>query len=82
MLAPLPYALRILLIHATRCGGEGAADELIEFLQQGCGAAPRFDVGLRRRNNELRNCCKGVAAGEELKEFLDFSWARDWGEAL
>ena len=60
MLAPLPYALRILLIRATRCGGEGAADELIEFLQRGCGAAPRFDVGLGQRNNELnelRNCC-------------------------
>ena len=33
--------------------------ELIEFLQRGCGAAPQFDVGLRRRNNEfneLTNC--------------------------
>ena len=33
--------------------------ELIEFLQRGCGAAPQFDVGLRRRNNELNeltNC--------------------------
>ena len=60
MLAPLPYALRILLIRVTRCGGEGAADELIECLQRGCRAAPRFDVGLRRRNNEfneLTNCC-------------------------
>ena len=31
-----------------------------EFLQRGCGAAPQFDVGLRRRNNEfneLTNCC-------------------------
>jgi len=60
VLASLPYALRILLIRATRCGGEGAADELSEFLQQGCGAAPRFNDGLRRRNNELNeltNCC-------------------------
>ena len=33
--------------------------ELIELLQRGCGAAPQFDVGLRRRNNEfneLTNC--------------------------
>ena len=37
----------------------GGRFELIEFLQWGCGAAPQFDVGLRRRNNELNeltNC--------------------------
>ena len=28
--------------------------ELIEFLQRGCGAAPHFKVGLRRRNNKIR----------------------------
>ena len=39
--------------------GAGGGFELIEFLQRGRGAAPQFDVGLRRRNNELNeltNC--------------------------
>ena len=75
MLAPLPYALRISLIRATRCGGEGAADELIEFLQRGCGAAPRFDVGLRRRNNELNeltNCGAEGGGREGIKGISGF----------
>ena len=40
-------------------GVGGGRFELIEFWQQGCGAAPQFGVGLRRRNNELNeltNC--------------------------
>ena len=40
--------------------------ELIEFLQRGCGAAPQFIVGLRRRNNELNeltNCCAARRRG-------------------
>ena len=39
--------------------GAGGGFELIEFWQRGRGAAPQFDVGLRRRNNELNeltNC--------------------------
>ena len=44
-----------------RGAGAGAGRfELIELLQRGCGAAPQFNVGLRRRNNEfneLTNCC-------------------------
>ena len=37
----------------------GGGFELIEFLQRGCGAAPQYGSGLRRRNNEfneLTNC--------------------------
>ena len=44
--------------------------ELIEFLQRGCGAAPQFDVGLRRRNNELNeltNCRAAWLRGLPLK---------------
>ena len=47
--------------------------ELIEFLQRGCGAAPQFDVGLRRRNNELNeltNCRAAWARGLPLKGAL------------
>ena len=44
-------------------GGEEAADDLIELLQGGCGAAPRFDVGLGRRNNELNELTNCGAEG-------------------
>ena len=50
----LPWAGNWLPFQGARGGFE-----LIEFLQRGCGAAPQFDVGLRRRNNEfneLTNC--------------------------
>ena len=51
--------------------GAGAGRfELIEFLQRGCGAAPHFDVGLRRRNNELNeltNCRAAWVRGLPLK---------------
>ena len=54
-------------------GVGGGRFELIEFLQRGCGAAPQFDVGLRRRNNELNeltNCRAARGRRFELIEFL------------
>ena len=54
-------------------GVGGGRFELIEFLQQGCGAAPQFDVGLGRRNNELHeltNCRAARVRRFELIEFL------------
>ncbi len=55
-----------------RCGRR-QVPKLIEFLQRGCGAAPQFDVGLRRRNNELNeltNCRAARGRRFELIEFL------------
>ena len=51
----------------------GGGFELIEFLQRGCGAAPQYGSGLRRRNNEfneLTNCWDARGRRGELIEFL------------
>ena len=43
----------------------------------------RYIGGRRRGGGRInRIAARREAAGEELKEFLDFSWARDRGEAL
>lgn len=43
----------------------------------------RYTGGRRRGGGRInRIAARREAAGEELKEFLDFSWARDRGEAL
>ena len=60
-------------------GVGGGSFELIEFLQRGCGTAPQFDVGLRRRNNEfneLTNCRAARGRRFELIEFFAVRYIR------
>ena len=56
--------------------------ELIEFLQRGCGAAPQFDVGLGRRNNELNELTNCRAARRRRVELIEFLRLRDIRAAL
>ena len=59
-----------------RGGGGANRFELIEFLQRGCGAAPQFEVGLRRRNNEfneLTNFVGGVIGAQHCSSLCSQS---------
>ena len=52
----------VVTMYWTDCYAAGF--ELIEFLQRGCGAAPQYDFGLRRRNNEFNELPGRSGAGD------------------